>query len=122
MMSGGLRRARPVTTPTDYPEGVTATLEPLAAAEIYHVHLEPHPRPRGRRILRAALDLWCATSGGLLELSSAGDVVVRRRVDDGEELRIFAGPPGTAAPMLNQIREDLEEFSPEDFRSAWGLD
>jgi hypothetical protein len=101
---------------------VTATLEPLAAGEVYVVHLEPHPRPRARRVLHAALDLWCATSGGMLELSSAGDVVVRRRCDDAEELRIFAGPPGTAAPMLHQVREDLEGLSPESFRAAWGLD
>jgi len=101
---------------------VSATLEPLAASEVYVVHLEPHPRPPVRRVLRAALDLWCAASGGMLELSSAGDVVVRRRHDDAEELRMFAGPPESAAPMLHQVRHDLEHLSPEDFRAAWGLD
>lgn len=101
---------------------MTATLEPLAADEIYVVQLEPHPRPRARALLDAALDLWCATSGGLLELTRAGDVVLRRRVDGVEELRIFAGPPESAVPLLQEIREDLDLLSPEQFREAWGLD
>jgi len=42
-------------------------------------------------VLAAAVDLWFATSGGLLELTTAGDVVVRRRHDGAEELRLFAG-------------------------------
>lgn len=101
---------------------MTATLEPLAADEVYAVLLEPHPRPRAQVLLHAALDLWCATSGGLLELTRAGDVVLRRRHDGVEELRIPAGPPETALPVLQQIRDDLETLSPEQFRRGWGLD
>lgn len=100
---------------------MTATLEPLAADEVYAVLLEPHPRTRTRALLHAALDLWCATSGGLLELTRAGDVVVRRCHDGIEELRIPAGPPETAWPVLQQIRDDLETLSPEQFRRGWGL-
>lgn len=101
---------------------MTSTLEPLAADEIYAVLLEPHPRRRGPAVLRAALDLWCATSGGLLELTRAGDVVLRRRSDGVEELRIPAGPPEHAMPVLQQIRDDLAALSPEEFRRGWGLD
>lgn len=100
---------------------MTATLEPLAAGEVYRLLFEPHRRRRSRRVVAAVLDLWCATSGGLLELTSAGDVVVRRREDDGEELRIFAGPPSVAAPMLDQVAQDLQALSPEEFREAWGI-
>lgn len=100
---------------------MTATLDPLAADEVYVSRLEPHPASRWRRVVCAALDLWCAASGGLLELTSAGDVVVRRRSDGVEELRIFAGPPQVAAPMLTSVAADLAELSPEEFREAWGI-
>lgn len=104
-----------------YHDQVTATLDPLAADEVYVCHLEPRLIEPWRRVVGAVLDLWCATSGGLLELTSAGDVVVRRRSDDAEELRIFAGPPQSAAPMLNRLAEDLASMSPEEFRTAWGI-
>lgn len=117
----GTHTARPCRPP-HYDGLVTATLEPFTADEIYVVQLETHPRPRARLLLHAALDLWCATSGGLLELTRAGDVVVRRRFDQVEELRIFAGPPESAVPLLQGLRDDLEDLSPEEFREAWGLD
>lgn len=101
---------------------MTSTLEPLAASEVYRVLFEPHRRRPVRRVLAAALDLWCATSGGLLELTTAGDVVVRRRHDGAEELRLFAGPPQSAAPVLAELGADLARLSPEQFRSAWGID
>lgn len=101
---------------------MTATLEPLAADEVYVVSIEPHPRSPTRRILDAALDLWCASFGGLLELSGAADVVLRRRHDGGEELRIYAGPAQHAALVLAETAEDLTTSTPEEFRAAWGID
>jgi hypothetical protein len=100
---------------------MTATLDPLAADEVYASLLEPHPVARWRRVVGAALDLWCATSGGLLELSSSGDIVVRRRSDGVEELRIWAGPPQSAAHLLQSVSVDLASLSPEEFRTAWGI-
>lgn len=97
------------------------TLDPVGADEVYVAGIEPHPRPRGRRVLEAALDLWCASFGGLMELSSAGDVVVRRRHDDGEELRLAAGPPQHAAGVLDEVRSDLARLDPEEFRAAWAI-
>ena len=104
-----------------YDGAMTSTLEPLAASEVYWLLFEPHPRRRARRVVAAVLDLWCATSGGMLELTSVGDMVVRRRHDGAEELRIYAGPPSVAAPMLHQVTDDLATLSPEEFREAWGI-
>ncbi len=101
---------------------MTSTLEPLAADEVYTAGLEPHPRSTSRRVLDTALDLWCASFGGLLELSGVADVVVRRRHDGGEELRLYAGPAQHAVLVLAETTEDLATCSPEEFRAAWGLD
>ena len=101
---------------------MTATLDPAAADEVYAVHLEPHPRPTVGRVGRAALDLWCACFGGLLDLSRDADVVVRRRWDGGEELRLHVGSAQDAGPVLDQLADDLAASSPEDFRAAWAMD
>lgn len=100
---------------------MTSTLDPVAAGEVYSCGIEPHPRTRRRQVLEGALDLWCASFGGLLELSSAGDVVVRRRHDGVEELRLAAGPPQHAAGVLDEVRHDLARLEPAAFRAAWGI-
>ena len=100
---------------------MTATLEPLAADEVYSSALEPRPRSRPRRLLVSALDLWCATTGGRMELTRAADIVVRRRSDDVEELRVPVPVADDAPVLLDVVREQLETLSPEEFRAAWGL-
>lgn len=104
---------------------MTATLEPplepLSAGEVYVHRLEPRRRGPVRRVLLGALDLWCATQGGLMELTRAGDIVVRRRVDGVEELRVPLVPGEDAALALDQVREQLETQAPDEFRSRWGI-
>lgn len=100
---------------------MTATYEPLTADEIYTSALEPPVRGRVGRVLRAALDLWCAMTGGLLELTSSADVVVRRRSDDGEEMRVAGAAPTVSLSLLEQVRIDLVAMSPDQFRSEWGI-
>lgn len=101
---------------------MTATLEPLDAAEIYSSVLEPRPRSGARRVLVSALDLWCATTGGRMELTRAADIVVRRRSDDVEELRVPVPVADDAPALLDLVREQLETLSPDEFRAAWGLE
>lgn len=100
---------------------MSTLVPPVVAGDVFLAKLEPHPRTRLRAVLGAALDLWCALSGGLLELTGSGDVVVRRRVDYAEELRIFAGPPESASRVLAEVREDLRRLTPEGFRDTWGI-
>ncbi|GEP36867.1 hypothetical protein NPS01_05300 [Nocardioides psychrotolerans] len=98
-----------------------APLEPASADEVYVHRLEPRRRGPVRRVLLGALDLWCATQGGLLELTRAGDIVVRRRSDGVEELRVPLVPGEDAALALDQIREQLESQAPDEFRARWGI-
>lgn len=100
---------------------MTATYEPIAADEIYTSALEPPPRGPVTRVLRSALDLWCAMTGGLLELTSSADVVVRRRSDAAEELRIAGGAPPVTLSLLERVRTDLDQMSPDQFRAEWGI-
>lgn len=101
---------------------VFATLDPVAADEVYAAALEPRPRSTGRRVLLGMLDLWCAQTGGRLELTRAADVVVRRRSDDVEELRVRVPMADDAPAWLAMLREDLAAYDPEEFRGAWGID
>ena len=100
---------------------MTATLDPLAADEVYSSVLEPRPRSGPRRLLVSALDLWCATTGGRMELTRAADVVVRRRADGVEELRVPVPAADDAPVLLDVVREQLAALSPGEFRAAWGL-
>ncbi len=100
---------------------MTATLDPACAGEVYVHALEPKPRRRGGRFVAGALDLWCATAGGQFELSSVGQVVIRRRSDAVVELRIPVGGGEAAATLLGLVSEQLTYLSPEEFREAWGV-
>lgn len=100
---------------------MTATYEPLAADEIYTSALEPPQRGPVGRVVCSALDLWCAMTGGLLELTAASDVVVRRRSDGGEELRVAGAAPTVSLGLLETVRTDLLEMSPDQFRAEWGI-
>lgn len=94
----------------------------MAADEVYLSVLEPRPRSRGRRVLLGALDLWCATTGGRMELTRAADVVVRRRSDRVEELRLPVPMADDAPLLLDLVRGDLEALSPDEFRRGWGIE
>lgn len=100
---------------------MTATYEPATADEIYTSAFEPPARGPVRRLVFSALDLWCAMTGGLLELTTSGDVVVRRRSDDGEELRVAGGSSAVSLPLLEQVRDDLTAMTPDQFRAEWGI-
>lgn len=92
------------------------------ADEVYSAVLEPRPRTVARRLLLGALDVWCAQTGGRMELSRAADVVVRRRHDGVAELRLPVPVADDAATWLALVRDDLQALDPAEFREAWGID
>ncbi|CAB4696219.1 MAG: hypothetical protein F2667_03620 [Actinobacteria bacterium] len=96
-----------------------ATAEPESADEVYRVLLEPTRRGRLPRMLRGALDLWCAMSGGLLELSHGGELVVREHLDGREVARVPAPTPRLAAELYDEITDQLATLSPAEFRAVW---
>ena len=91
------------------------------ADEVYDARLEPHPRGRARRLLCAALDLWCANNGGTMELTRRADVVIRRRHDGVAELRIEVPHADDSPRVLDRVRQDLLDLDPAGFRRAWGI-
>lgn len=101
---------------------MTATLDPQTALEVYAHAIEPRHRAWPTRLVLGALDLWCANFGGTFELTRAGDVVVRRRVDGVEELRIEVYSAEDAAETWNRVGEQLEAMAPEEFRASWSID
>lgn len=101
---------------------MTATLEPTAAGEVYLLGLEPRRRARWGRFVAGALDLWCATTGGRFELTGAGVVVVRRRLDGVAELRVPVSGADDAAVLMGLLREQLDTMAPDEFRAAWAID
>lgn len=98
------------------------TLDPVDADEVYLAALEPRPRSTTRRVVLGLLDLWCATTGGRLELTRAADVVVRRRSDGVEELRLPVPAADDAPVWLALVRDDLVAYDPAEFRVAWSID
>ena len=101
---------------------MTLTLDPLDADEVYLAELDARPRTGPQRLLAAVLDLWCAGVGGRMELSRASDVVVRRRADGVEELRLPVPVADDAPAWLDMVREDLLTLDPAEFRAAWAID
>ncbi len=100
---------------------MTATLEPLSADEVYDLALEPRRRAPARRVLLGALDLWCAMTGGRMELTRAGDLVVRRHTDGAVELTVPLQSADDAPALVAIVRDQMETLTPEEFRAAWGL-
>ena len=56
-----------------------------------------------------------------MELTRAADIVVRRRSDGVEELRVPVPVADDAPTLLDLVREQLDSLSPDEFRAAWGI-
>ena len=92
----------------------------VRAAEVLVADLEPRP---GGRLLRGARLLGAVAAElawGLVPGPSLSDVVVRRRDDGSEVLRVPAGDPVVPGDQLRHVREMLETLGPQDFLRAWG--
>lgn len=91
------------------------------AADLYAAALDaPAPgRPRVVAALRGVL-LGLGAMAGWYDEPPAGDVVVRRRDDGREVLRVDAGPSEEAAALLAHVRDQLRTMSPRLFRETWG--
>jgi len=91
----------------------------VRAADVFIADLRPRPGGPLRHWARLA---GAALSELLLELipsPSVHDVVVTRREDGEEALRVPAGEPLRAGELLAQIRHELEHLAPESFLAGW---
>lgn len=91
------------------------------AADLYAAALEP-PAPGRPRLLAAGRGVLLAVGAmiGWYDEPSAGDLVVRRRDDGREVLRVDAGPSEAAAGLLAHVRAQLATVSAREFRDTWG--
>ncbi|SOD99263.1 hypothetical protein [Blastococcus haudaquaticus] len=89
------------------------------AADVFLADLRPRP---GGRLLQGARLAGAAVSELFLQLipsPSVHDVVVTRRSDGSEVLRVPAGEPLLAGDLLGRIRDELERVDPATFLAAW---
>lgn len=93
-----------------------------SAGEVYTVHLETPTQPAGiaRSVLRGAAALAHQLVGDSLH-PSAGDLVVRRRADESEVMRIDAGDGEQAAYLVDHVKGQLAELTAAEFEEAWTL-
>ncbi|PZA21028.1 hypothetical protein DMO24_12410 [Modestobacter versicolor] len=92
------------------------------AADVYEAALQPR---RGGRVLRSArlLAAFAAElAWGLLPQPSLSDVVVTRREDGREVLRVAAGDPNVPGEMLALVHQHLADLTPAAFLAEWGAE
>lgn len=94
--------------------------EPVLAADVYTLELVAVRRPWWRRAGFAAY----AVVGGLIgdiPLPSRGDIVVRRRTDGSEVLRMDAGADPEAERLLQHVHDHLHHLDVPTFDDSWGI-
>jgi hypothetical protein len=91
----------------------------LRAADVFVADLRPR---RGGRLMHGVRIAGAFVSQLALQLIPAPDVhdVVVSRRDDGEEvLRVPAGDPLQPGEVLAHVRTELETLDPETFLAGW---
>jgi hypothetical protein len=94
----------------------------VRAADIFGAELLPRPGGRLLHAARIAGAFVAELSWQLLPAPSVHDVVVTRRDDGSEVLRLPAGLPLLAGEPLARIRAELERLDPESFLREWGAE
>lgn len=97
--------------------------EEPAAGTVLSVAVEP-PSSRRRRALRiVTIPLRVYAAGlGVLDEPSFGDVVVRRRDDGSEVLRVPVHGAEATATQLAHVRHQLSALTEDEFLERWSLD
>jgi hypothetical protein len=101
---------------------VTEELPDVRAREVFVATLQMRP---GRLLLHSARFLAAFAAEltwGLLPGPSLSDVVVTRRSDGAELVRVTAGDPNVPGEMLALVQRQLDELAPEAFLAEWGAD
>jgi hypothetical protein len=93
----------------------------VRAATLYSAALEPRPGGRARHRLRVAGAFVAELAWGLLPAPTVHDVVVRRRDDGAEVLRVPSEDPTVPGEMLAAIRGELDAMAPEEFLAEWSV-
>ncbi|WP_139252990.1 hypothetical protein [Geodermatophilus nigrescens] len=89
------------------------------ADERYSAALEPRPGGRVRHWARVAGAFAAGLAQGLVPEPTVHDVVVRRR-DDGTEVLRVPSEDGTAH-VLTAVRAEMAAVGPEEFLARWSV-
>ena len=92
-----------------------------SASEVYEAGLEPRPGGRVRHWIRVAGAFAAELAQGLVPGPTVHDVVVRRRDDGAEVLRVPCEDPTTPGYVLQSVRDELGSVGPEEFRARWSV-
>ncbi|MGY1778269.1 hypothetical protein ACI8AV_20655 [Geodermatophilus sp. SYSU D00804] len=93
----------------------------VRAGEVYAADLEPRPGGRLRHWVRVTGALAAELAQGLVPTPTVHDVVVRRRADGGEVLRVPAEDPHAPGHLLAAIRDELDAVGPGEFLDRWSV-
>ena len=91
------------------------------ASEVYVAGLEPRPGGRVLHWIRVAGAFAAELAQGLVPGPTVHDVVVRRREDGVEVLRVPSEDPAAPGYMLQSVRDELGSVGPEEFRARWSV-
>ena len=93
----------------------------VRATTLYSAALEPRPGGRARHRLRVVGAFVAELAWGLLPAPTVHDVVVRRRDDGAEVLRVPSEDPTVPGEMLAAIRGELDAMAPEEVLAEWSV-
>ena len=91
------------------------------ASEVYRADLEPRPGGRVRHWTRVAGAFAAEMVQGLVPAPTVHDVVVRRRDDGTEVLRVPSEDPTAPGHMLSAVRDELGAVGPDEFLARWSV-
>jgi hypothetical protein len=97
---------------------VTSEQGPLAA-DVFDLSLRPRPGGRLRHWLRLGGAFASQMLGQLVPSPAVHDVVVIRRTDGSEVLRVPAEDPLTVGDLIAYLREQLGQLDEETFLAEW---
>ena len=92
----------------------------VRAVDVFAATLEARPGGRLLRGGRFLLAFAAELAWGLLPAPSLSDVVVTRRRDGVELLRVEAGDPNVPGEMLAFVQQQLDSLAPAAFLAQWG--
>jgi hypothetical protein len=94
----------------------------LRAADVFAADLRPRSGGRLRHHLRIAGAFVAELAWQLLPAPAVHDVVVTRRDDGTEVLRVPASLPLLDGEALAQMRAELDRLDPESFLREWSAE
>ena len=92
------------------------------AGDLFQATLELRPGGRLVRSARLAAAFAAELAWGLIPAPSLHDVVVTRRADGAEVLRVSAGDANVPGDMLGLVNGQLADLTPAEFLAEWGAE